>query len=491
MNLDGKIPSIDTVVELLGLERSPKYRAGDMTYMVKCPFCSDPQERKFHMKIDVRQGVYHCYTCGNGQKGTGTLDLYGRVRLGKPHIKGPGGNGGELLSALLRDLGVSENGQGRNAAMRRSARPVPPPVPEAMVASDRALDRAYSFILNFPVFCLSARHRANLIKRGLDDEAIQRNGYATMPSNLSWTRSPTYAMYGAIYDREKLDEEKRKHQRTRDLPKERLVAGLIIAAEAQKQGITLKGIPGMFMLGRRWCCTYNAGMLIPTRNRKGQVVALQTRTDGGGVRYLTLSASGLPYGVSRDISRTHFPLENAKSPKEAKEVLCTEGPLKADIVAHLYDAPVFVMAVHGVSNTKELGGIFRGLLVEGVTRIGNAFDMDKLCNVNVRDGSRSLNQLARSAGLVMYQKCWDAACAQRKWNELADLCRKAHLTVDLRSKSIYVQIARMADALHEAKIPFCRAKGGKEKDYWSDETKGLDDFLLYRRRKKEEGIEVA
>ena len=40
--------SIDSVVGLLGLERSPRYRHGAVSYNVRCPFCDD---RKFHMKF--------------------------------------------------------------------------------------------------------------------------------------------------------------------------------------------------------------------------------------------------------------------------------------------------------------------------------------------------------------------------------------------------------------------------------------------------------
>lgn len=105
------------------------------------------------MKIDVAHGVYHCYTCGNGQKGTGTLDLYARVRMGTTHRKGSGGNGKELLKALRRDLGQEYDLP--NNVVKRKARPKPPKIPASTVASDANLHRAYHFILTFPELHLS------------------------------------------------------------------------------------------------------------------------------------------------------------------------------------------------------------------------------------------------------------------------------------------------------------------------------------------------
>lgn len=485
------IPSIDEVVDILGLQRSPKYQPGAPTYMVKCPFCGE-FENKYHMKIDVAHGVYHCYSCGNGQKGTGTLDLYARMRMGTTHRKGSGGNGKEILQALLRDMGRDYDAQSQ-VVKRKKNRPKPPRIPEASVASDVNLARAYDFILTFPAFKLQQKHRDKLIKRGLDDAAIDRNGYATVPNSFGWLKD--YPVYKSIFRQENLAKEARKYYKTKKLSAEMLVAGLVVAAEMEKQGISPKGVPGSFKLGSRWCFILRDGMLIPTRNRKGQAVAIQTRTDKGNVRYLTMSASGLPYAVSKDISRTHFPLANA-SVGAAREILVTEGPLKADVIAHLYGAPVYLMAIHGVGNTRELPGIFRGLALAGKTRVGNAFDMDKLCNTHVRANSRVLNQIARDAGLSIYQKCWDLDYLPVKYNELRALCIKESVAADLSTPNMLVQVAKMADALYEAQVKFCRKTGpdGKEQtDYWRDETKGLDDYLLFIRQQnqgqKEETVE--
>lgn len=474
--------SIDEVVDLLGLERNPKEERGLSKYHVRCPFCGDGS-RKYHMAIDTQKNVYTCYKCGGGEKGTGTLDLYAKVRMGTRHIKGTSGNGKEIIAAILKDLGreplPAEQGQSKwkaNAASMKPSRP------EISAASDARLNKAYSFLIQYPAFHLSEKHRANLLKRGLDDTAIAQNGYATVPATTAWTSG--YTTEWAVYKEKGLEAAKNKQERLKNAKNGEIVAGLILASDMLKAGINLNGVPGAFTLtgtdGKEyWCFIYTPGILIPTRNEKGQIVALQTRLDKGSLRYMTLSSSGLPNAVASGISRTHFPLGNS-SPKEATEILCTEGPLKADVIVHLYGAPVYVMALHGVSNTKELNRIFRQLKLDGIVSIGNAFDMDKLANTNVRKQSRALMDKARSSGLSMYQKCWDLDYAKVKCEELRDLCYRHQVSYPA-ANNIFSQIALMADALKEANIPFCvkTVNGEDEHDYWRDETKGMDDFLLW------------
>lgn len=473
------IPNIDTVVNLLGLERSPKARPQATTYMVRCPFCSNPIEHKYHMKIDTVHGVYHCYTCGNGQKGTGTLDLYARVRMGVPHQKGENGNGQEILEKLSQELGYHAVAQPH--LYRTRTRQKQTASESVSIASDAILSRVYAFLFAFPEFRLEEQHRKNLINRGLDDAAIQRNGYASMPKDIHWIKH--YPAYGELYDALGIEKEKAKWDKLSKVPRGRIIAGLILAGEMEKVGIVPKGVPGAFKICGHWCFVYQPGMMVPTRNQKGQIVAFQTRTDKGDVRYLTYSSSTLDMGVESNISRTHFPLANAK-PQDASEVLITEGPLKADVAVHLFGSPVHIMAIHGVGNTRELGTICRNLKVQGVMKIGNAFDMDKLCNINVRRSSRALHEIIHKSGLAVYQKCWDPEYAKVKWAELHDLCVKHHVPVSCSLNDIFCQIAIMADALHTANIPCCikQGKQGLEKDYWTDRTKGLDDMLLHRNR---------
>lgn len=477
------LPNIDEVVDLLGLQRRPGTAIDASTYSVKCPFCKD---RHYHMHIDTVKGAYYCFRCCGGEKGLGVLDLYGKVRFGTPHQKGPGGNGLKLLTALRDELGKLDLAyQAAPIRSRAQAREKAGRVPSVPIASDDALDKAYSAILSFPEFRLSLAHRQALRARGLDDDSITRNGYATMPEDFGWIEHYLWAW--DIYDKEDLETERQKFPKLRNSPKSAIVAGLIVAAYVAAEGIDLKGVPGAFSLKGYWCFMYGAGMLIPTRNRQGRIVALQTRKDKGKLRYLTVSASGLPYAVSEGISRTHFPLSNV-SPAEAKEVLITEGPLKADVAACLYGQPVLIFALHGVGNTRQVFEICRWLVSQGVDKIGNAFDMDKLCNPNVRKASRKLRKILSDCHMSMYQKCWDEDHAVQKEKELELLCAQYGLVSVDKTGNRFVRISLMAEALDGLGVEIWASdkEGGVE--YWAKETKGIDDYLLQCKKKAEKKV---
>ena len=73
---------IEDIVDLLGLERSPKNHPGARSIKVHCPFCGHDG---YTMDVDVVSCVYHCFHCPEEmQKHTGALDLYSRVRMGAP-----------------------------------------------------------------------------------------------------------------------------------------------------------------------------------------------------------------------------------------------------------------------------------------------------------------------------------------------------------------------------------------------------------------------
>jgi len=139
--------------------------------------------------------------------------------------------------------------------------------------------------------------------------------------------------------------------------------------------------------------------------------------------------------------------------------------------------------LHGVGNVRELNEIFRQLRVEGIDEIGNAFDMDKICNPNVRKASNTICHKANAAGLRMFQKCWDTEYAEQKCRELYALCTKYGVSIDTEiPANVFLALTVLVDALRNAGIEPCVSEtedNRKEKDYWRTETKGMDDFLLY------------
>lgn len=481
------MPTIDEVVELLGLEVDPKSSKNSDTYNVRCPLCRD---KKYHMNINRRKNAYYCVLCSGDSKNTGVLDLYGRVRFGTPHIPGNGANanGTELKKKLLNELG---RGDAFSSAYINRKNVTPrttlPTIPSAKLASDEDLHKAYSSLLRFNIFKLTKAHFNNLVKRGLSKEIILRNGYRSVPDDFSWVRK--YQGFMDLWKNEQLYKEKNKFSRIKRLKDEQIIAGLILADVLLSKGCSLEGVPGTFKLKNYWCVLLEPGMLIPTRNREGLIVGIQTRKDSGDVRYLTLSAKGLPYSVTEYISRAHFPIGNY-GPDEKVEVLLTEGPLKADVASALYGGPTYFIAIQGVNNTRELPDTFEWLKNFGVQTISMAFDMDRLCNKNVRKSTKSIAKKVLAAGLGVRQKFWDTEYATKKWTELNKLCKSMNVQYDSSSSSVFVQIAYMAEALEEVAYEHSIVKkedGTETKDYWTDKTKGIDDYLLSLRKSAEAG----
>ena len=484
--------SIDRVVDLLQLERDPKAYGGGAKYKVRCPFCGD---RKYHMIIDTDMNAYKCFHCGGEKTGGGALDLYSRAVLGerlRPGKKKDGGNGDEIYARLAEalNMGRRETHTEQFQAKHESPDSIRP-------APDAALDAAYSAILRFEPFHLTEKHRENLLRRGLDEESITRNGYCSA-SDFSWTNQERGAI--AFYKRYGLRSIFRQYPSLRGLTFQQHIAGMVLAEALVKRGISLNGVPGFFQLPVKgcdsvqtiWVFRMESGMLIPTRNHLGQVVCLQARKDTGALRYMTVSSKGLPNAVTQGISRAHFPLGNRPLRPDTK-VLLTEGPLKADTALHLMSGDRSFIALHGVNNRGELPQIFRMLREKGIAAIYNAFDMDKITNPHVAANSKSAQELANEYGIDLLPLYWDESYAHAKYFELLGLCSYHGIEADSeQAKTIFQKTERLAEGLWEQDIRYNVVLDpfqGERKHYWCDETKGIDDYLLTN-RKVESGIPV-
>lgn len=457
--------SIDQVVDLLGLERDPRSRNDTSSFNVRCPFCGD---KKYHMNINRNKNCYHCVLCSGDEKNTGVLDLYSRVKFGKPHVPGSNGNGSELLQNLLHDLGNPDT-------IIRYNNKTPPKreqIPSTKIADDAKLHKAFSALLSFPEFSLSNEHKENLLGRGLDAESIQRNEYRTVPNNYDWIKK--YPEVIAIWNNEKLNQERLKFPTLKRISGREVIADLIIGEWLCKKKIDLKGVPGAYKLGTHWAFRLHRGMVVPTRNINGLIVCLQTRKEKGKPKYLTISAKDLPYGVVEDISKLHFPLGNV-GPSDKVDVFLTEGPLKADVAQYIYNANSYFIAIQGVHNAKGLSEAFNFLKSCGVNYIYSAFDMDKICNPNVRNSSKVIRRIAHKSGLELKTLCWDTEYAESKYNELKNLCVANNIQF-CDHENIFLSTAHMAEELTARKIPYCM-----DKNYWRSETKGIDDWLNWRR----------
>ena len=471
--------SINQVVDFLSLEREPRFRSGATSYNVRCPFCGD---RKYHMNINTQKNTYYCFHCSGGKAGGGALDLFSRAFLGCELVPGKtqnGGNGGYIYAKLLEALGLPSHSYQRPAV--RHSVPKPEPLKRA---SDSRLHKAYSAVLDFTGFALTGEHRGKLLQRGIREAAIERNGYRSV-GGFQWLKECPEA--SERYRRFRLDRKCGEFEFLRRQPAELRIAGIAVAEHLRKADIDMEGVPGFFRFsvtedGQKkdiWSFRLETGMLIPTRNRNGEIVCLQARKDRGRLRYMTLSSKGLPGGVSSGISRTHFPKGNAALSANTR-VYLTEGPLKADISCDLIGEDSFFIALQGVNNTSELPAVFKEIHDAGITQIFNAMDMDKLTNPHVAAAARAIQEMAGGLGLEMPMMLWDKSHACARYLELAALCRYYGLPVDPAQDSIFLALEAMTDTLHQANIQHSIRfdRSGKEvKEYWKSSSKGIDDYL--------------
>lgn len=470
--------SITDVVRLLALEQDPKTRPGSPSYNVRCPFCDTPSDRRYHMNISEAKDAYRCVRCSGDEKNLGVLDLYSRVRFGCPASQK---GAGYVFKALSEELHLDSNTIRRAAPVnsKPSYRVIKP-------ASDTQLNEAYSALLGLPYVSLTSQHRLNLLRRGLGTIDIARNGYGSILLNERITKHPYYDTARKICNEKKnLIEQNPKLARQKKLA---LIAGIIIAHDLEECGIKLKRVPGFFRLDKVWCMKADEGMLIPTRNRLGQIVGIQTRTDAvyrEGLRYITLSSKDLEEGPNTDISRIHFPLGNADL-ETAGIVGLTEGPLKADIAAALFRKPAFIMAVQGVNNTRELDSIISGF-DSSIRTVWNMLDMDRFVNVHVQKASCAIEAKFRKRNMEFRSLVWDRTSLDSLYENIQKTCVSSDIVFpemipgreDEWIRQVFSSFEANKVSLESRYLECCG-----EDLKWHSDSKGIDDFLNRKKNKK-------
>ena len=468
---------IEQIVDLLGLERSPRNRPGSRSFKVHCPFCN---HKGYTMDVDTTLDVYHCFHCPEDiQKNTGALDLYSRVRFGHGLRRE---ESKEVFKQLCGELGVKSSvPQKSSFTVLRDSNIYP--------ADDKALNKAYSALLALEYLKLSNQHLENLAARGLPRYEACQKGFASLPpSAILIANHPEGKKVEDWYTRNGINQFKKRLPAMSTVSKNDIVAGLLIAGDLVNQGIDLRGVPGFYHLTpQTWAYRYDCGMLIPTVSYEGNIVGIQTRRDTvlkSGVRYMTLSSKGLPDGVTSGISRTHV-CRSQRTISENTSVYLTEGPLKAEVILWLLcqeglNDDVAVIAVQGVNNINELPMIAGKLKKDGVRRIQSAFDMDKCCNPAVATASRKIKQIFNAEQIAVDVLCWDQEYALQKREDLSHLAGLNKISFQW-SDNPFFDIARLSQQLSKAKIEYntLYENGMRIKEHWRKETKGLDDYLNY------------
>lgn len=447
---------------LYGLEIKPgQDYSSDSQIDIHCPFCG---HAGYHLNINLVKGQFicpHCKTRG------------GVMRLYAYYTRGAACDFDSIKQEIRKELNdrIDSPSYGKRYIASK------PKWTEVKPADDAALDKTYRSLIRLKVFSLSDKHRADLLRRGLSEMAIKRNGYCTIPYE--------YDIHPAVWQKyadAALKEATKKTQYRRMHLKE-IVFGRAIAEALLDCGCQLKGVPGFFKIADRWCFRMVAGMLIPVRNHDGLIVGAQIRKDVGATKYLTLSSKGLDGAVNVEISRVHFPIANQN---KCGFAIITEGPLKADVAAELNGGGCYI-SIPGVKATTPLEREYPWLKEQGIKAIKNALDMDKLTNKNVREGSVQLTALLRKHGFKVSQLCWDEKYAEQKLEELLSLYElneieiPAQVTEAQRVGQIFNAVVLAAKCLEDEGIPHSieiLPDGTKRKHYWKDSTKGIDDYLL-------------
>ena len=227
---------------------------------------------------------------------------------------------------------------------------------------------------------LNSHDRKSLLARGLDEAAIERNGYKSVPSPLS------------VYD-----------------------------AESRFKGKDLTGIPGFYKVQETWKLnigewksrdgqvhSFHQGFLIPVRDARGRIEGFQIRRsevrNGDDPRYIWLSSSNKEHGCSSG-APIHY--RNVEQARRSGQAVITEGALKADLTSHLLGNSHAVIAVAGVSSFQEdFGQRLKGQIPE-LRQVVIAFDADAVRNPPVQRALERLGESLRAAGLDVRELRWE------------------------------------------------------------------------------------
>lgn len=225
-------------------------------------------------------------------------------------------------------------------------------------------------------------------------------------------------VYRAVAERLCLSEEAADDLRGRGVSEEAVVNQLyatIPAERTMREIITeistvveLSSVPGFYFVGGEWRPNAREGdLLIPVRDAAGRIVGCQLRSDEAVTRYRWLSSAGKPEGTAAKAS-PHFVLPYLV--QWQRFVIITEGPLKADVVAdRLHRAVIGIPSVWNF--VFDIGTVLR-LTWPRLTVAVVAYDADATTNPNVMAALRKLVMALMRAGLDVRIWTWDRAAAK-------------------------------------------------------------------------------
>lgn len=331
-----------------------KKSGGDSLYYV-CPFCDD---KSGHLNINPNKGTGGFFRCNKCGKCGGIIQFQSLMTGRSEEDVIENFNGDDVYE-------VSKVEKQRIEKIRNSL------AIGGSLAEPERLDSVYRMMLK--LLKLNSEHRLNLENRGLSSSAIINKQYKSVPDDDMMTKIPTKII---------------------------------------KSGLKLDGVPGFYKKDGRW--TINnlyKGYFIPFKNYNNQITSLQIRLDDSEKRkYIAFSSIGLDSGSKTKIE----PHLVGKISRNC--IYLTEGALKADIACFLsykiYRRFNSFLAIPGVSNISMLEEVLQHLKSLGVTKVYDAFDMDKegnetvSLNNNVKNCVNKVKSLVEKQGLEWCTVRW-------------------------------------------------------------------------------------
>jgi len=320
----------------------------------RCPFCGDSTKHpnKGHFYINAREGTWQCHRCG--EKGN-LITLYARLKKTS--------NGTARLELGLQDAFAPE----------------PPARNRDDLAPVEHRDKVYRAFLS--VLSLYPEHKNDLLRRGLDEETIHRNGYRSLPQDA-----------------------RHRWKITRWLTRK----------------YSLEGVPGFYTRNGRygpfWDFFDPKGYLIPVRTPEGLIQALKVRCDDPvNGKYLWFSSHGKPNGTS--------PGSPAHCAGGKGRVWVTEGPLKADVASHLMKGLAGGRFI-GAAGTAAWKSALEVLEKIGAKAPAIAFDADLAENPQVQNQLREFIAELKKLGFTPRKVTWPREMGKGIDDVLLKLCRK-------------------------------------------------------------------
>ena len=408
--------TIAEVADLLSIRRlSDSYQD---EFPVECPFCGDLRGKcSFCIRKNGElKNVYHCYHCGAAGN---MLTLYAELSgiYGRNRYK-------EAYREIKQELSFSGTDKRQQSTTRNGFASIVPKKKRISLTEEEwdYRDQVYKEMLTF--LKLKETHRRNLLLRGLtlnEVRQMEERGFLST------------------------DEEN----------------SVAIARKLLKKGFRLDGVPGFFInRDGDWEAAFyrkNNGYLCPVRDGKERIIGFQIRLDVPlkERKYLWFTSSGLERGTSSGSPAGMF------GKIKDGTVYVTEGILKAEIAWMCTGNPY--IGVPGVSNHKGLETVLRKLKEQGLKRVYECYDMDKMMELSCKHDEKSACRQCEH-GIHLYH----GECPRKRRKR--DMIRKGCIKLYEICEELNVSCKR---------VTWDTDASGT----WMEQYKGVDDWILQKEEK--------